>query len=181
MDDGRLTYAQGRTVSLKDTILIMTSNAGYSDNLLKDGKVDQDKLIHALENYFRPEFLNRLDAIIPFNSLTQADMGKIIDIYLKKMDHVLAKKGISVTISDEAKKVIADKGYDKKFGARPLRRVVEQNLETPIAKLVMAKPDTKKIDFTADDKHLYMNGKSILDLVQKEDSDGKAATEKKDE
>ena len=164
MDDGRLTDSQGRTVSFKDTILIMTSNAGYSDNLLKDGKVDQDKLIHALENYFRPEFLNRLDAIVPFNSLTQDDMSKIIDIYLKRMSHVLKKRNIEVTVSDEAKKVLAEKGYDKDFGARPLRRVVEQNLETPIAKLVMSHPDTKKVEFTADDKHLYMNGKSILDL-----------------
>ncbi len=175
MDDGRLTDAQGRTVSFKDTILIMTSNAGYSDKLLKDGKVDHDKLVRALENYFRPEFLNRLDAIIPFNSLTQADMGKIIDIYLKKMDRVLAKKGIKVDISAEAKKVLADKGYDKKFGARPLRRVVEQDLETPIAKLVMRKPDTKKISFTADDKHLYMNGASILDLAKPEDKKQKVA------
>ncbi len=156
----------------------MTSNAGYSDNLLKDGKVDQDKLIHALENYFRPEFLNRLDAIVPFNSLTQDDMSKIIDIYLKKMSHVLSKKGIEVTVSDEAKKVVADKGYDKKFGARPLRRVVEQDLETPIAKLVMSEPDTKKIEFTADDKHLYMNGKSILDLVRPEENTDEAKEEK---
>ena len=173
MDDGRLTDAQGRTVSFKDTILIMTSNAGYSDNLLKDGKVDQDKLIHALENYFRPEFLNRLDAIVPFNSLTQDDMSKIIDIYLKRMSHVLSKKNIEVTVSDEAKKVLAEKGYDKDFGARPLRRVVEQDLETPIAKLVMSHPDTKKVEFTADDKHLYMNGKSILDLSKpKAEKDG---------
>lgn len=181
MDDGRLTDAQGRTVSFKDTILIMTSNAGYSDNLLKDGKVDQDKLIHALENYFRPEFLNRLDAIVPFNSLTQDDMSKIIDIYLKKMSHVLSKKGIEVTVSDEAKKVVADKGYDKKFGARPLRRVVEQDLETPIAKLVMSEPDTKKIEFTADDKHLYMNGKSILDLVKSAESTDETKEEKSED
>ena len=181
MDDGRLTDAQGRTVSFKDTILIMTSNAGYSDNLLKDGEVDQDKLIHALENYFRPEFLNRLDAIVPFNSLTQDDMSKIIDIYLKKMSHVLNKKGIEVTVSDEAKKVLADKGYDKKFGARPLRRVVEQDLETPIAKLVMSEPDTKKIEFTADDKHLYMNGKSILDLVKPAEAADEAKKEKSED
>ncbi|MFR4968628.1 MAG: ATP-dependent Clp protease ATP-binding subunit [Lactobacillus kalixensis] len=166
MDDGRLTDAQGRTVSFKDTILIMTSNAGFSDKLLEDGKVDQDKLISALENYFRPEFLNRLDAIVPFNSLTKEDMGKIVNIYIKKMEGVLAKKGIKVEVSDEAKKVIAEKGYDKKFGARPLRRVVEQNLETPIAKLVMSEPDTKEIKVTADDKHLYMNDKSIMDLVK---------------
>ena len=167
MDDGRLTDAQGRTVSFKDTILIMTSNAGFSDKLLEDGKVDQDKLISALENYFRPEFLNRLDAIVPFNSLTEQDMGKIINIYLKNMSHVLAKKGVTVEVSDEAKAFLAEKGYDKKFGARPLRRVVEQNLETPAAKLILQKPDTKKIEFTADDKHLYLNGEAIFDISPK--------------
>lgn len=164
MDDGRLTDAQGRTVSFKDTILIMTSNAGFSDKLLEDGKVDQDKLISALENYFRPEFLNRLDAIVPFNSLTEQDMGKIINIYLKNMSHVLGKKGVSVEVSDEAKAFLAEKGYDKKFGARPLRRVVEQNLETPAAKLIMQKPEIKKLEFTADDKHLYLNGEAIFDI-----------------
>ena len=167
MDDGRLTDAQGRTVSFKDTILIMTSNAGFSDKLLEDGKVDQDKLISALENYFRPEFLNRLDAIVPFNSLTEQDMGKIINIYLKKMSHVLAKKGVTVEVSDKAKAFLAEKGYDKKFGARPLRRVVEQNLETPAAKLILREPDTKKVEFTADDKHLYLNGKVIFDISPK--------------
>lgn len=166
LDDGRLTDAQGRTVSFKDTILIMTSNAGFSDKLLEDGKVDQDKLISALEHYFRPEFLNRLDAIVPFNSLSEDDMGKIIDIYLKRMESVLAKKGVEVVVSDDAKKVLANKGYDKKFGARPLRRVVEQDLETPIAKLIMSEPDTKKVEFTADKDHLYMNGESILDLTE---------------
>ena len=167
MDDGRLTDAQGRTVSFKDTILIMTSNAGYSDQLLKDGKVDHDKLIKALEAYFRPEFLNRLDAIVPFNSLTKDDMNKIIDIYLKKMAHVLAKKSVKVEVSDEAKAYLAEKGYDKKFGARPLRRVVEQDLETPIAKLLMKEPDTKEVKFTADDKHVYLNDAAILDIAEK--------------
>ncbi|MCT6846731.1 MAG: ATP-dependent Clp protease ATP-binding subunit [Lactobacillus helsingborgensis] len=167
MDDGRLTDAQGRTVSFKDTILIMTSNAGYSDQLLKDGKVDHDKLIKALEAYFRPEFLNRLDAIVPFNSLTKDDMNKIIDIYLKKMAHVLAKKNVKVEVSDEAKAYLTEKGYDKKFGARPLRRVVEQDLETPIAKLLMKEPDTKEVKFTADDKHVYLNDAAILDIAEK--------------
>ena len=185
MDDGRLTDAQGRTVSFKDTILIMTSNAGFSDKLLEDGKVDQDKLISALENYFRPEFLNRLDAIVPFNSLTEQDMGKIINIYLKKMSHVLAKKGVTVEVSDEAKAFLAEKGYDKKFGARPLRRVVEQNLETPAAKLILREPDTKKIEFTADDKHLYLNGKAIFDISPKveekvKEDEAKAEDKKED-
>ncbi|MBH9990129.1 MULTISPECIES: ATP-dependent Clp protease ATP-binding subunit [unclassified Lactobacillus] len=173
MDDGRLTDAQGRTVSFKDTILIMTSNAGYSDQLLKDSKVDHDKLIKALETYFRPEFLNRLDAIVPFNSLTKDDMNKIIDIYLNKMAHVLAKKGVKVEVSDEAKAYLADKGYDKKFGARPLRRVVEQDLETPIAKLLMKEPDTKEVKFTADDKHVYLNDAAILDISAKTDTETK--------
>ncbi|NUE97591.1 ATP-dependent Clp protease ATP-binding subunit [Lactobacillus melliventris] len=173
MDDGRLTDAQGRTVSFKDTILIMTSNAGYSDQLLKDGKVDHDKLIKALETYFRPEFLNRLDAIVPFNSLTKDDMNKIIDIYLNKMAHVLAKKGVKVEVSDEAKAYLADKGYDKKFGARPLRRVVEQDLETPIAKLLMKEPDTKSVKFTADDKHVYLNDAAVLDISTKQNTETK--------
>ena len=185
MDDGRLTDAQGRTVSFKDTILIMTSNAGFSDKLIEDGKVDQDKLISALENYFRPEFLNRLDAIVSFNSLTEQDMGKIINIYLKKMSHVLAKKGVTVEVSDEAKNFLAEKGYDKKFGARPLRRVVEQNLETPAAKLILREPDTKKIEFTADDKHLYLNGKAIFDISPKveekvKEDEAKAEDKKED-
>ena len=177
MDDGRLTDAQGRTVSFKDTILIMTSNAGYSDQLLKDGKVDHDKLIKALEAYFRPEFLNRLDAIVPFNSLTKDDMNKIIDIYLKKMAHVLAKKNVKVEVSDEAKAYLTEKGYDKKFGARPLRRVVEQDLETPIAKLLMKEPDTKEVKFTADDKHVYLNDAAILDIAEKPEP--KAETKEK--
>ncbi|WP_294835985.1 ATP-dependent Clp protease ATP-binding subunit [uncultured Lactobacillus sp.] len=173
MDDGRLTDAQGRTVSFKDTILIMTSNAGYSDQLLKDGKVDHDKLIKALEAYFRPEFLNRLDAIVPFNSLTKDDMNKIIDIYLNKMAHVLAKKGVKVEVSNEAKAYLADKGYDKKFGARPLRRVVEQDLETPIAKLLMKEPDTKSVKFIADDKHVYLNDAAVLDISTKQNTETK--------
>ena len=176
MDDGRLTDAQGRTVSFKDTILIMTSNAGYSDQLLKDGKVDHDKLIKALEAYFRPEFLNRLDAIVPFNSLTKDDMNKIIDIYLKKMAHALAKKKVKVDVSDEAKAYLAEKGYDKKFGARPLRRVVEQDLETPIAKLLMKEPDTKEVKFTADDKHVYLNDAAVLDIKPKEKSENNDKT-----
>ena len=176
MDDGRLTDAQGRTVSFKDTILIMTSNAGYSDQLLKDGKVDHDKLIKALEAYFRPEFLNRLDAIVPFNSLTKDDMNKIIDIYLSKMAHALAKKNVKVNVSDETKAYLAEKGYDKKFGARPLRRVVEQDLETPIAKLLMKEPDTKEVKFTADDKHVYLNDAAVLDIKPKEKSENNDKT-----
>lgn len=171
MDDGRLTDSQGRTVSFKDTILIMTSNAGYSDSLLKDGEVDQAKLIDALGHYFRPEFLNRLDAIVPFNSLTQEDMGKILELYLNKMENVLAKKEIKLSVSPEAKRVLAKRGYDKKFGARPLRRVIEQDLQTPIAKLVMAHPDTKKANFTVEGQDFLLNGEKLFTI----DDENKAA------
>ena len=163
MDDGRLTDAQGRTISFKDTIIIMTSNAGYSDKLLKGD--DQDALRKALEVYFRPEFLNRLDAIVPFNSLTSEDMLKILDLYLAKMEKSLAKRNIKLHVTADAKKYLAKKGYDKEFGARPLRRVVEQDLETPAAKLIVSKPDTKEVKFTIDDKHLYLNGEVLEDVL----------------
>ena len=141
----------------------MTSNAGYSDKLLKGN--DQDALRKALEVYFRPEFLNRLDAIVPFNSLTREDMLKILDLYLVKMEKSLAKRNIKLHVTDDAKKYLAKKGYDKEFGARPLRRVVEQDLETPAAKLIVSKPDTKEVKFTIDDTHLYLNGEIPEDVL----------------
>ena len=168
LDDGRLTDAQGRTISFKDTIIIMTSNAGYSDKLLKGD--DQDALRKALEVYFRPEFLNRLDAIVPFNSLTSDDMLKILDLYLAKMEKSLAKRNIKLEVTPEAKKYLAKKGYDKEFGARPLRRVVEQDLETPAAKLIVSKPDTKEVKFSIDDKHLYLNGEILEDILFDKDT-----------
>ncbi|MBD5432357.1 MAG: ATP-dependent Clp protease ATP-binding subunit [Lactobacillus sp.] len=163
MDDGRLTDAQGRTISFKDTIIIMTSNAGYSDKLLEGD--DQAALRKALEVYFRPEFLNRLDAIVPFNSLTSEDMLKILDLYLNKMEASLAKRDVKLHVTTDAKKYLAKKGYDKEFGARPLRRVVEQDLETPAAKLIVDQPDTKEVKFTIDDKHLYLNDKPIDNVL----------------
>ena len=111
------------------------------------------------------EFLNRLDAIVPFNSLTSEDMLKILDLYLVKMEKSLAKRNIKLHVTDDAKKYLAKKGYDKEFGARPLRRVVEQDLETPAAKLIVSKPDTKEVKFTIDDKHLYLNGEILEDVL----------------
>ena len=107
-------------------------------------------------------------------------MTKIIDIYLKKMSHVLAKRDVKVEISPEAKAYLAEKGYDKKFGARPLRRVVEQDLETPIAKLLMKEPDTKEVKFTADDQHVYLNGDAVLTITPKADKTDKTKSETKE-
>ena len=103
-------------------------------------------------------------------------MNKIIDIYLSKMAHVLAKKNVKVEVSDEAKAYLAEKGYDKKFGARPLRRVVEQDLETPIAKLLMKRPDTKEVKFTTDNKHVYLNDAAVLDIKPKEKTENSDKT-----
>lgn len=167
MDDGRLTDAQGRTISFKDTIIIMTSNAGYSDKPLKDN--DQAAIRKALETYFRPEFLNRLDAIVPFNSLTSDDMLKILDLYLEKMEKSLAKRDIKLEVSPDARKYLATKGYDKEFGARPLRRVVEQDLETPAAKLIVTNPDVKEVNFTVDKEHLYLNKEILEDIETKKE------------
>ncbi len=165
MDDGRLTDAKGHTISFKDTILIMTSNAGYSDHLLKSGKVDDADLLKALEAYFRPEFLNRLDAIVPFNALTRKDMGQIVSLYLTKMQQKLTSRQITMSVSDDAKTYLIKKGYNKAFGARPLRRVVEQDLETPAAKLIIRQPKTKALRFTADETHLYLNDACVSQVA----------------
>ncbi|MGX4763000.1 ATP-dependent Clp protease ATP-binding subunit [Holzapfeliella sp. JNUCC 72] len=174
MDDGRLTDAQGRTVSFKDTILIMTSNAGYSDNLIKD----KGDLMKALEVYFRPEFLNRLDAIVPFNSLKQKDLIKIVDLYLDHMANSLEKRHVKMTVSDEAKHYLVEKGYDEKFGARPLRRVVEQDLQTPAAKAILADSKLKEINFTVKDNFLMMNNEKIAELPKQEKEEAKVEESK---
>lgn len=160
MDDGRLTDASGHTVSFKDTILIMTSNAGF---IGKDEPKSQGDLVKSLENYFRPEFINRLDDIILFNSLTQDDMTKIVKLYLNKVKLALAKhqNKVELTISDDATKLLAKLGYSPKFGARPLRRVVEQKLETPIALALMNDKKLNKVNITSKDNDLYLNGQKI--------------------
>lgn len=160
MDDGRLTDASGHTVSFKDTILIMTSNAGFTG---KDDPKSQSELLKTLNEYFRPEFINRLDDIILFNSLTQDDMNKIVKLYLNKVKFALAKhqNKVELTISDDATKLLAKLGYSPKFGARPLRRVVEQKLETPIALALMNDKKLNKVNITSKDNDLYLNGQKI--------------------
>lgn len=165
MDDGRLTDSQGRTVSFKDTILIMTSNAGYSDGLINENT----DLTEALSKYFRPEFLNRLDAIVPFNQLKKDDLYSIVDLYLDKMKRSLEKREIQLSVAKGVKAYLVDAGFDEKFGARPLRRVVEQRLETPAAKVIIDNPKIKKIDFTADNNHILLNGKAIIDLPEQQE------------
>ena len=128
LDDGRLTDGQGNTVDFKNTIIIATSNAGYSkDAPVKLGnEKDEEDLIKKLTSYFRPEFLNRFNAIVEFHSLSKEDLHKIVDLMIKGVNQTLAKKGMDVKVTEAAKLFLIDKGYDKAMGARPLRRVIER-------------------------------------------------------
>ena len=141
LDDGRITDAQGRVINFENTVIIMTSNAGSE---LKTGSMGFEsyasigKYEKALSQLFRPEFLNRVDEIIEFDYLTQEDLIKIAELLLSELAKGLAEKNITMTVSDEAKKLIVEKGYDEKFGARPLRRVVLREIEDVIASKVIS-------------------------------------------
>ena len=141
LDDGRLTDSQGNTVSFENTIIIMTSNAGSNLNTNSIGfgitPANQSKMMDALKETFRPEFLNRVDEIVVFNQLTQPQLIKIIDLMLDDTRKSLEDKNISIEISDEAKKYILNKGTDIKYGARPLRRAIQRYLEDELSDMIL--------------------------------------------
>lgn len=163
LDDGRLTDSQGRTVDFKNTIIILTSNLG-SEYLLdgfSNGEISkdaQDKIDKLLKASFRPEFLNRLSQIITFNPLSQENVGKIVDLMLKNLQSRLSEKQITLNVTDKAKEYIISGGYDLVFGARPLKRFIEQNLETLIARSIIGgniKPSTPvTIDFNSQELYI---------------------------
>jgi ATP-dependent Clp protease ATP-binding subunit ClpB len=141
LDDGRLTDGQGRTVDFTNTVLIMTSNLG-ADYLaaLKDGadvETARDDVMTAVRAAFRPEFLNRLDEILLFRRLDRAHMAGIVDIQLKRLDALLADRKITVTLDDAAKNWLADQGYDPVYGARPLKRVIQREVQNKLAELIL--------------------------------------------
>ena len=141
LDDGRLTDSQGNTVSFENTIIIMTSNAGSNLNTNSIGfgitPANQSKMMDALKETFRPEFLNRVDEIVVFNQLTESQLIKIIDLMLDDTRKSLEDKNISIEISDEAKKYILNKGTDIKYGARPLRRAIQRYLEDELSDMIL--------------------------------------------
>ena len=141
LDDGKLTDSQGNTVSFQNTIIIMTSNAGSNLNTNSIGfakqTVDTNKIEENLKQYFRPEFLNRIDEIIVFDSLTKTELLKIVDLMLKDTRKALADKNMTLSISDEAKNFVLEKGTNLKFGARPLRRAIQRYIEDEIAEKVL--------------------------------------------
>ena len=132
LDDGRLTDGQGNTVNFKNTVIIATSNAGfgYEANLTEDA--DKPELMDRLKPYFRPEFLNRFNAVIEFSHLSKEDLSKIVDLMLAEVNKTLAKKAIDLTVSDAAKEYMTEEGYDEVMGVRPLRRVVEQQIRDKV-------------------------------------------------
>ncbi|WP_240376271.1 ATP-dependent Clp protease ATP-binding subunit [Bacillus piscicola] len=152
MEDGRLTDSQGRTVSFKDTVLIMTSNAGSAIKKVTVGFGDKDtvepSVLDTLSDYFRPEFLNRFDGIIQFKELEKKDLVKIVDLMLADIVKAAKEQDIVLTVSDEAKALLAEQGYDPAFGARPLRRVIEEKVEDGIADLMLEEENMNKVDVT---------------------------------
>lgn len=143
LDDGRITDSQGRTVDFKNTILIMTSNIGAAyllDGIQPDGSMDpsaEEKARQELRMNFRPEFLNRLDEIIVFKPLTRENIGSIIDLLMADVNGRMAEKELQITLTNHAKKFIADRGYDPMYGARPLKRYVQKHVETLAARLIL--------------------------------------------
>jgi len=158
LDDGRLTDAQGNTVSFENTIIIMTSNAGsnLNTNSIGFGKssLDKNKIESALKDIFRPEFLNRVDEIISFNSLSKEELLQIVDLLLKNTKEALENKNIKLDVSDEAKRYILEKGTDLKYGARPLRRAIQRYVEDEISEMILrgevSENNTIKVELDGD-------------------------------
>jgi ATP-dependent Clp protease ATP-binding subunit ClpB len=139
LDDGRLTDGQGRVVDFRNVIIVMTSNLG-SDLILEAKEKDDIKtpLLELLKQSFRPEFLNRIDETVIFNRLGREEIGRIIDIQIRRLQGRLAERKIGLFLGAGAKELIAERGYDPQFGARPLKRTIQAELENPLAKAIIA-------------------------------------------
>ena len=171
LEDGRLTDAQGRTVDFKNTVIIMTSNLGTAELRKKaigfasaDDDADYDKMrakvMEALKTQFRPEFLNRIDETIVFHELTIDEVKQIVDLLLKRVTTQLESQALDLALTDDAKELLAKKGYDPQLGARPLRRAIQRMLEDPISEKVLF--------------HEFPAGSTILVTVSEEDPESLA-------
>ena len=156
LDDGRLTDGQGNTVNFKNTVIIATSNAGfgYEANLTEDA--DKPELLDRLKPFFRPEFLNRFNAVIEFSHLSKEDLSKIVDLMLVEVNKTLAKKDIDLTVSDAAKEYMTEEGYDEVMGVRPLRRVVEQQIRDKVTDFHLDHLDAKHLLADMEDGELVI-------------------------
>ncbi|CZD56742.1 AAA family ATPase [Streptococcus pneumoniae] len=160
LDDGRLTDGQGNTVNFKNTVIIATSNAGfgYEANLTEDA--DKPELMDRLKSFFRPELLNRFNAVIEFSHLTKEDLSKIVDLMLAEVNQTLAKKDIDLVVSQAAKDYITEEGYDEVMGVRPLRRVVEQEIRDKVTDFHLDHLDAKHLEADMEDGVLVIREKA---------------------
>ena len=172
LDDGRLTDGQGNTVNFKNTVIIATSNAGFGF-----GADDQDEnktdIMERIAPYFRPEFLNRFNAVIEFNHLSKENLKKIVDLMLAQVNKTLAKKGITLDVTEAAKDLLMEQGYDKAMGARPLRRVVETEIRDNVTDFYLDNIDVKHLLADVKDGHIV-----ITEKVDSDDSKEQGKTEK---
>ena len=168
LDDGRLTDGQGNTVNFKNTVIIATSNAGFgygSDND-DENKVD---VMERIAPFFRPEFLNRFNAVIEFNQLSKEDLKKIVDLMLDQVNKTLAKKDITLDVTDAAKELLMEQGYDKTMGARPLRRVIESEIRDNVTDFYLDHIEAKHLLADVKDGHIVISEKADSDNSKDQD------------
>ena len=168
LDDGRLTDGQGNTVNFKNTVIIATSNAGfgYGNDNDDENKVD---VMERIAPFFRPEFLNRFNAVIEFNQLSKEDLKKIVDLMLDQVNKTLAKKDITLDVTDVAKELLMEQGYDKTMGARPLRRVIESEIRDNVTDFYLDHIDAKHLLADVKDGHIVISEKADSDDSKDQD------------
>ena len=168
LDDGRLTDGQGNTVNFKNTVIIATSNAGfgYGQDNDDENKVD---VMDRIAPFFRPEFLNRFNAVIEFNQLKKEDLKKIVDLMLDQVNKTLAKKDITLDVTEAAKELLMEQGYDKTMGARPLRRVIESEIRDNVTDFYLDHIDAKHLLADVKDGHIVISEKADSDDSKDQD------------
>ena len=178
LDDGRLTDGQGNTVNFKNTVIIATSNAGfgYGQDNDDENKVD---VMERIAPFFRPEFLNRFNAVIEFNQLKKDDLKQIVDLMLDQVNNTLAKKEITLDVTEAAKELLMEQGYDKTMGARPLRRVIESEIRDNVTDFYLDHIDAKHLLADVVDGHIVISDKDAANTSDDKSADDKAADDSK--
>ena len=178
LDDGRLTDGQGNTVNFKNTVIIATSNAGfgYGQDNDDENKVD---VMDRIAPFFRPEFLNRFNAVIEFNQLKKEDLKQIVDLMLDQVNKTLAKKEITLDVTEAAKELLMEQGYDKTMGARPLRRVIESEIRDNVTDFYLDHIDAKHLLADVKDGHIVISDKDAANTSDDKSADDKVADDSK--
>ena len=178
LDDGRLTDGQGNTVNFKNTVIIATSNAGFGYGQDKDDENKVD-VMERIAPFFRPEFLNRFNAVIEFNQLKKEDLKQIVDLMLDQVNKTLAKKEITLDVTEAAKELLMEQGYDKTMGARPLRRVIESEIRDNVTDFYLDHIDAKHLLADVVDGHIVISDKDAANTSDAKSGDDKAADHSK--